>query len=334
MVDRLFTFLLACSAALSQAIALGIFLSLTAAETERFIEFFVWQILAAASAALWLLRLYAIGDRQNNAWIFIHAFLVTFFLPVLGQLLLLWALILTIKFPKHSQPRAPALIETPKYPTHPIPEGTFGIIARLRVQLSDMGVSDDDRMAAMVAMRSLPLHLTSEILRRHLSDSSEEIRLLAYGIAEGAEKNLMQQIFACKERLDQGATPVEQAELTSRLAEFHWELVYQKLVHGPVLHYTVDMAERYARESLALDEGNMDMWCLLGRCALVRQEPLAAGNFFEQARLRQFPDGRLLPLMAEAAFERRDYRRIAEFLRPLSRCAARPAVQPVINYWK
>ena len=92
----------------------------------------------------------------------------------------------------------------------------------------------------------------------------------------------MQQIFACKERLNERIAPIEQAVLTSRLAELHWELVYQKLVHGPVHRYTVETAERYARESLAIDEDNMDMWYLLGRCALVRHEPHLAGRFFER----------------------------------------------------
>ncbi|RTZ47696.1 hypothetical protein EKL30_01500 [Candidimonas sp. SYP-B2681] len=334
MANRLFAFLLACAAVLFQTIALLAFVGDGGPEIERVMEFFAWQIFAALSAAIWLLRLYAVGDRHASAWIFLHAFLVFMFLPVVGQLLLFGNLILVMTFPARDEPRETAFLQTPRYPSHPIPEGTFGTIARLRTQLSDTGVSEDERLAAMVAMRSLPLHLTGEILRRRLSDSSEEIRLLAYGIAEAAEKSLMQRIFTFKERLNQENNAVEQAELTSWLAELHWELVYQKLVHGPVLRYTVETAERYARESLAIDEDNMDMWCLLGRCALVRDEPHAAGHFFEQARARHFPEGRLLPWMAEAAFERRDYRRIAEFLSPLNEGPARPGVQPAMNYWK
>ncbi len=178
------------------------------------------------------MRLYAFGDRPADKWIFIHAFVVCFFLPVAGQILLLGSLLLAMNFPAGSEQRERAFVKTPQFPTHRIPELTYGVIARLRTQLSHQGVSADDRMAAMVAMRSLPLHLTGEILRQLLSDPSEEIRLLAYGIAESAEKTLMQQIFACKERLNERIAPIEQAVLTSRLADCIGSLFTKSLCMG------------------------------------------------------------------------------------------------------
>ena len=103
MADRLITFLLASFAVLFQALALRVFFGPPAAQQIFFIEFLAWQNFAALSAAIWLVRLYAFGDRPADKWIFIHAFVVCFFLPVARQILLLGSLLLAIEFSRRQR---------------------------------------------------------------------------------------------------------------------------------------------------------------------------------------------------------------------------------------
>lgn len=170
-------------------------------------------------------------------------------------------------------------------------------------------------------------------MRDLLADPVEEIRLLAYGIIDGVEKQIMQRIFDARTQRDRAENDDDRADASHRLAELYWELIYQNLVRGEVYRFTMERVERFAREALAHRESDAVMWYLLGRCALMRHDPEQAEQCLLRAEYHQFPADRLVPWLAEVAFLKHQYARVGQMLAGIGNGTATPMLQPVMRFW-
>lgn len=330
MGKRMLAYVLGVLAVLAQAAALRTVWQ-PAGPLDPFIVFFAWQCLAAFVAALFVFC--TLPQHRTGAAAFAHIFIVCLFLPVAGLTLFISMMFAALVFPPPRQGVDSLLVENPEFVTYLISRINHGEGGRLRARLAHDNVSTDDRMAAMVALRSLPSHITGGMLRDLLSDETEEIRLLAYGFFDAAEQEIMQEIFLAREKLSSTAALDKKAGINRRLAELHWELIYQNLVHGEVHRYTVERVEQYAHAALALDDKDSALWYLLGRCALMNGNASEAEVYFGRAQRAHFPVDRLLPWLGEAAFIRRDYRRISGLLEPLADGTTSFLLQPSVRYW-
>lgn len=333
MLRILIKCLLGFGAVLSQAMAVLV-LWQPMGMVDPLLGFFIWQVLAAFMAAWFVLTALPSHYNRLGGLAFAHAFAICLFLPVAGLALFLVLLLVSAVFPAPRRHADFAVVENPEFVTYLISRVNHGMGARLRARLENPNVSTDDRLSAMAAFRYLPPHITGGILVDLLSDETEEIRLLAYGIFDMAEKAIVQEILLAREKMAGAVTSMESAYISSRLAELHWELIYQNFVRGEVRRYTLERVEQYAHEALELNSRDANMWYLLGRCALFGNNPEDAETFFSRARRNQFPSGRLLPWLGEAAFLRRDYRKIRELLAPLNDSGTTSSMlQPVVRYW-
>jgi hypothetical protein len=299
--------------------------------------FFAAQMVAALVAALFvsvsLPRRYGQAGNGAFASALIHAFVVCLFLPVAGLALFLGLMMVALIFPSSRQSTDFALVESPKFVSYLVSRVTHGAGARLRARIENLDGTTDDRLAAMVVVQTLPSHVTGGLLRELLSDTTEEIRLLAYGIVDSAEKAIMQQIFVAQENLAGAVAEDERAVVNARLAALHWELVYQNRVQGEVRQFSLDRVEYYARNALEEGSDNAAMWYLLGRRELLKGRPVEAQVFFEHAQAWQFPTERLIPWLAEAAYLRGQYSRLSEMLAPLDEDALLSQLRPTVSYW-
>ncbi|MFX5801604.1 hypothetical protein ABTE09_21070, partial [Acinetobacter baumannii] len=74
----------------------------------------------------------------------------------------------------------------------------------------------------------------------------------AYGMLDAAEQRLTRQILQaedCLRALVDG-DPASRAAAPERLAQLHWELVYQNLAQGDVRIHTLEQADRHAEAAL------------------------------------------------------------------------------------
>lgn len=292
------------------------------------------QALAALAAALFFSQG---GIGKSGAYrkgLFLHAFCVCLFLPVGGQLLFLGMMLAPVVLPCSRRHIDTHAVSPPEFMSGFVPpRHAQAVVARLKRELDATTGAGEQRVDAMIAMRSLPLHYTRDMLAGLLSDPLEEIRLLAYGITNAAEGAVIQKIVAASQSLEVAHDVEEKARLNSELAELYWELIYQNLVQGELCRHTLERVELHARMALSQDQSNAAMWCLLGRCALLQKEPLQAEFFLLHARKRDFPALRVLPWMAEAAFMKRDYACIAPMLARLRGQPLPPVLQSIVNYW-
>ncbi|KAA0182821.1 lipopolysaccharide N-acetylglucosaminyl transferase [Cupriavidus gilardii] len=228
----------------------------------------------------------------------------------------------------------------------------------LRAGAANAAASDMRRLAALAGLEAMPARSTGPLLRALLEDSVEDVRLLAYGMLDAAEQRLTRQILQAQDCLHALADgdPAGRAAAHERLAQLHWELVYQNLAQGDVRGHTLEQADRHAEAALqALSEAPgattlyvraadgsgvaspaAGLWQLRGRLALARRDPAAARAALQRAIALGFPRERAWPLLAEAAYLEGDFaatRAAMQDLRQAASLPALPQLQPVLRYW-
>ncbi|MCE4059373.1 lipopolysaccharide N-acetylglucosaminyl transferase [Pandoraea sputorum] len=301
-----------------------------------------WQAIAALLTGGFVTCALPASYRDRRG-VFGHIALATFFLPVAGMVVVMGVLLMGYLFPPPRESLPAGRVETPGFVSHLVARVRHGAGMRLRARLRNVGGERDDRVAALISVQALPSRVTSEIARDLLADPVEEVRLLAYGILDGMEKRIMQQIFVMRDRHEAAEDDDERAHACVCLAQLYWELIYQNLVRGEVLRFTLERVEKFARDALEQHEDDASMWYLLGRCALMRENPDVAEMHLRQAQFHSFPTERLLPWLAEAAFQRRRYDRVSLLLgglgagvtgaKGVSNVTASPVVQPAVRFW-
>ena len=302
--------------------------------TPLLLAFLLSQGIAAAMIAIVLWRLLPRRFRVPFAWSYGYLFAFCFLVPMAGAIVCLGSLLIARLFPGPRQTAGIGLVGLPVFVTHLISRVTHGGGARLRAQLGNTRAPLPERMTALVAMQSMPARTSSPVLRELLADSADDVRLLAYGMLDGAEKQLTQQIMAELPRLEEALDASERGEINKRLADLHWELIYQNLVQGDVYRYTADQVERYARAALEADPDQAGLWYMRGRLALNRHEPAQAREWLERAEALGFARERTLPLLAEAAYLERDYAAVRTILLSFDSPSPLPLVRPLLRYWQ
>ncbi len=319
---------------ISAQIAALVLLFRAGTSTALLLSFLGMQAAASAMLGLVLWRLLPRRFRVPFAWSYGYLALFCFFVPLGGVLVCLGSYLFSKLFPSRRDHSGIATVSLPQFVTHLISRVTHGGGARLRAQLGNERAPLPERLTALVAMQSMPARTASPVLRELLADSTDDIRLLAYGMLDGAEKQLTQQILAELPRLETAETPQARGEINKRLADLYWELIYQNLVQGDVYRYTASQVERYASAALEIDASNAPLWYMRGRLALARNEPGQARAWLEEAQTRGFPRDRVLPLLAEAAYLERDYAAVRRLMAAFDSPSPLPLVRPLLRYWQ
>lgn len=298
------------------------------------LSFLTLQAAASAMLGLALWRLMPRRFRTPFVWSYAYLALFCFFVPLGGTLVCLGSLVFSKLFPARRDSTGIASVALPEFVTHLIQRVTHGGGARLRAQLGNTRAPLPERMTALVAMQSMPARTSSPVLRELLADSTDDIRLLAYGMLDGAEKQLTQQILAELPRLETAESPQARGEINKRLADLYWELIYQNLVQGDVYRYTASQVERYARAALEIDDSDAALWYMRGRLALTRNAPADAREWLGRAEALGFARERVLPLLAEAAYLERDYAAVRRLMAAFDSPSPLPLVRPLLRYWQ
>lgn len=322
------------TAAIAAQIAALVVLARAGTSTALLLAFLGLQAAAAALAALALWPLLPRRLRVPFSLSFAYLALVCFFVPLGGVLLCVGSYWFSRMFPARAGLAGIGRVGLPEFVTHLLSRGAHGGGARLRAQLGNPNVPLPERLTALVAMQSMPARTVSPLLRELLAESTDDIRLLAYGMLDGAEKHLTSQILAELPRLELAGTPRARAEINRRLADLYWELIYQNLVQGDVYEYTASQVDRYASAALEFDDCNAALWYMRGRLALVRREPAQASACLQRAESLGFERERVLPLLAEAAYLARDFAEARRLMAAFDHPSPLPLVRPLLRYWR
>jgi tetratricopeptide (TPR) repeat protein len=182
--------------------------------------------------------------------------------------------------------------------------------------------------------------VASPLLRTVLSDPSEDLRLLAYGMLDTLEKRInraidieLQALGTAQADDGEGAPGPEALAAHHRLSDLYWELVYQHLVQGDLRDHAIKESLRYCDMVLQHAPGHPQLTLRRGRLLYEQGDTEAAAEAYERAGRLGMPATRLLPYQAELAFQRRDFAGVEELVRELNQWDALPRLRPVIDYW-
>ncbi|MBI0329650.1 sugar ABC transporter permease [Burkholderia plantarii] len=266
---------------------------------------------------------------------------LNFAVPFGGVICTLGAFALSRLLPANRASLAVTTVEEPEFAEYLIGSVSYGRGARLKAELRNAEASVDFRMTALLAMQSLPVRTVSPILQEMLADPLDDIRLLAYGSLESKEKALTQRITAERAALEAMDAPgaaarpaAERAGINKVLAELYGELIYQQLVTGDVYDNAIAQADRFAEAALALNPDDAALWRLRGRLALLRRDLDAADALLQRAIDSGFPRDRLLPYLAESAYWRRDFARVASLLGAMEASSVPPTLRAALEFWQ
>ncbi len=332
MTRALLFFLLGALALMLQGMALFRFAEFLDAQ-RLLVESALWQLGAALAAGCWMANM---GTTQHHGqWrsLFVHGFLLCLLLPIVGQAIIASTALGIVFMPPVRRVPLVQFVPRPRVVPSLIRQVTYGAGLRLLGRLRDVRLSADERLQAMVGLRELPSNVSGGLLRKLLSDPVEEIRLLAYGIFDAAENRIRQEILIARQLLDEAESDSEHAQLAGRLAELHWELVYQNLVHGELRQFTLRCVRQYAHEALMRNAKQANLWYLLGRSALIESEPEQAREYLARAQEHGFPAHRLAAWLAETDFQQGQYAAVPRSLSALKGIATPSPYEPIKRYW-
>ncbi|MGN6651870.1 hypothetical protein [Trinickia sp.] len=293
------------------------------------------QAVVAIAEAIAFRRLLPLELREPRRSVLLHLWLGCMLVPCVGGLIEVLAATWGKWVPMRRSLRDAGVVGRPEFVSYLVSRVAHGGGARVQSRLANTRAATNDRLAALVAIQGLPTHTTGALLRDLLGDPVDDLRLLAYGTLDQAENEIVHKISDSKDALHVAASDDERRALHRRLAELHFELVYQQLAQGDVYQHTLKQADEHAQRAQALPGGERDaaLWVLRARLALAQHRPIDAAPLLERANALGFPRERLLPWLAEVAFLQGQHARAAEFVAALAQGAAAPPLKPVVDYW-
>ncbi len=236
-------------------------------------------------------------------------------------------------------PRLPDIDPHPPFRSVPLPAlDPFQRISKgirrsgLRNFLDNARVPVTSRMKALVSLQKVPGRVSTPLLRHLLTDPTEDLRLLAYGLLDGHEKKLNDAIH---QELAEVESPnaVVKAMAHRRLSSIYWELVYQNLAQGDLRTHALEESLRHTRAVLRLLPGDAGMYLQFGRLLHEMGQIGEAVPVYEAALAAGIPPQRVLPYLAEIAYDRRDYGMVRNLMQRLRGWEHQSRLQPVIDYW-
>jgi tetratricopeptide (TPR) repeat protein len=288
---------------------------------------------AAALLALFALALLPAGYRAPRLPVLLLLFAVIFFIPALGFIGTLGVILLAPWLPRLKTPASFGSVELPALDPHERIGGAGFRQPGMRGFLSNATAPVSTRLRALVSLQNVPTRLASPLLRDLLADPSEDLRLLAYGMLDSREQKLNRAIHRELRKRKEAADAEVAAHSARKLTQLYWELTYQGLVQGELLRHAVGEALRYAQEALALDPADANLTLRLGRLLHAQGRNDEARKAYGEALRLGLPATRVIPYLAELAFEARDHDEVRRLLAVLRDWPGMPRLQPVIQYW-
>ncbi len=297
----------------------------------RFVSFLLTHMLASAVlASLVLLSLGGrIGGARRWSWLFIFA--LSSFIPVLGMVGVLLALVCLPLLPALDARSRFRSLMLPALDPHEYQQTGAFRQAGLGHFLRNERAPVDQRLRALVGLQNAPARFSSPLLRDLLSASSEDLRLLAYGMLETREKRLNTEIHTWRLAWQNATSEAARRAAARRLSALYWETIYQELAQGDLRRHAAEESLRFLEASL--EEADASLHLRHGRLLHELGRNEAAEAAYRRAIELGLPAPRVNPYLAELAFLRRDFTEVRRLLMSLRDYPDQRRLEPVLRFW-
>ena len=162
----------------------------------------------------------------------------------------------------------------------------------------------EKRLKAVLATKRMNKRDAIEILQNALSDRVDDVRLLAYSMLDGMEKEISKKIVSCLEGVRK-STGEKQDAYKRSLAQNYWEMSYLGLAKGGVRRHFLLSAKKVLEELLEdIEQQNPDNLKIKGRIHLALEEYDDAIGTLYQAVATGLPRSQVLPYWQRPLFIR------------------------------
>ena len=258
---------------------------------------------------------------------------LTMFIPMLGAIAVLSLVVMTNYF----------FVGTAKVDIQEVHESRFTGVGRAETQQFNSGelqsrfsaksVQTEARLDALGKLQGFETHQINTTVRGALQDQADDIRLVAFGILDKKEKAINARI---NQELGLYQKSVDEAEKLTHLRDLayaYWELVYKEIVEGDILLYALEQAMHYNTSVLALMPQDAGMWALKGQISLRAQQSNQAREAFTHALHYGIPETRVVPYLAELAFQRKEFEELSSLFHQCTMLSEVAILNPLLKYW-
>ncbi|HNJ85904.1 MAG TPA: hypothetical protein PKI88_00035 [Agitococcus sp.] len=308
-------------------------LFLSSNSTWLIYQYFFLHALASLAITPVAWTLMPANYKHPRLWVMFLLFSLSFFIPIIGLFGFTIGSLVASRLPYFNNTHQIKIVHSPEYELPKHNNETGWRSARVRQQLTDKDTPVELRMKALLSLQNMPARHASSILREALSDSSDDLRLLAYGMLDSREKHITHRIQLALISYQKAISNQERYLPARELAELYWELVYQNLVQGDMRNFALEQVQKYTTEALKEKVKDAGLWSISGRMWTIRGDYIRATGCFSTAIKQGFPLARAEPYLAELAFLRQDYQTTRRIMKNLSeRGGSRPLLM-ASDYW-
>lgn len=224
-------------------------------------------------------------------------------------------------------------LQLPEFDPHQQPTSAFRQ-SGLRAFLGNTRAPTSSRLGALVSLQYVPGRVASPLLRDVLTDPTEDIRLLAYGMLDNREKRINQNIDEELKKLNGADLASPSAQTAARrLSDLYWELIYQDLAQGDLRTHALERSLHYCEIVLACTPDDAALNLRHGQLLSARGEADPATTAYYKALALGLPSPRVLPYLAELRFNQGNYADARRLMNELEAWDSLPRLQPVIAFW-
>jgi len=316
-------------------IELGIFLSplMTANSVPAFGGIVFLHALASAivASSTYLLLPARFSTPRSMVWLLLFNF--AFIAPIVGAIGMLVLIRTTLR--RESDPArhaVPVSVNLPEYDVQSKDVNRSGQGA-IRSRLGT-NVPGDVRMQSLMTLQAVPTRVANPILEDLLGDSTDDVRLVAFGMLDAEEKKLTTHIQRERDHLKHDLAPEQRYTCLRHLAELHWELIYASLAQGELRNHILGQARSYLDAALELGlPADSGLAFLKGRILLAQGDIENARMALEEAITLGQPLTSALPYLAEMAFKQRDFVLVKKFMTQLSGLNVASRTRAIADLW-
>ncbi len=185
----------------------------------------------------------------------------------------------------------------------------------------------------VVASRHIRDSQSGPILKAAVTNKNERIRLVAYQMLDKKVSSLNKEI----QRLEAEArrsSGIAKSNIHLQITNIYWELLTLEGDEPVAREQLLLKAEGHATEAVQLQPGNVNAHFLLGQIALKQGATGMATTAFENAQKHGMSKDKVIPYIAEAAYEERNFTKLRNVLRELDPAfRSYPPFSNVVEFW-
>lgn len=300
--------------------------------------FAFWSVLmlhmlasAIVASGTYVLQPARFQHPRTLVWLLLFNF--AFIAPVIGAVGMLLIIRTTLRRASGGLLHAvPVSVNLPEYDVQTkdiVRSGQGAIRSRL-----ETNVPGDVRMQSLMTLQAVPTRVANPILENLLGDSTDDVRLVAFGMLDAEEKKINTHIQRERELLACDISDEQRYTCLRHLAELHWELIYASLVQGELRRHILGQARSYLDAALQVGSPpDSGLAFLKGRILLAQGETQNARLALEEAIALGQPLVSALPYLAEMAFMRRDFAGVKRLMEQLADLNVASRTRAIADLW-